>query len=90
MALTVEAKAEIVRTHPETHEQDTGSPEVQVALLTTRILELTEHLKANKKDHAARRGLLKMVGRRTSLLRYLTRTDRDRYKNLISTLGLRK
>ncbi len=89
MALTVEAKAEIVRTH-RTHEQDTGSPEVQVALLTTRILELTEHLKANKKDHAARRGLLKMVGRRTSLLRYLTRTDRDRYKNLISTLGLRK
>lgn len=73
-----------------THEKDTGSPEVQVALLTTRITELTEHLKSNKKDHAARRGLLKMVGRRASLLKYLTRKDRERYKNLIGTLGLRK
>jgi len=73
-----------------THEKDTGSPEVQVALLTTRIVELTEHLRSNKKDHAARRGLLKMVGRRASLLKYLTRKDRERYKSLIGTLGLRK
>lgn len=72
------------------HEKDTGSPDVQVALLTSRILELTEHLKGNIKDHAARRGLLKMVGRRASLLKYLTRTDRARYKSLISNLGLRK
>lgn len=72
------------------HEQDTGSPEVQVALLTARIRELTEHLQANKKDHAARRGLLKMVGRRSALLKYLTRADRERYRALIGRLGLRK
>lgn len=89
MALTVQAKTGIVETH-RVHEKDTGSPEVQVALLTTRIRELTEHLKINKKDFSARRGLLKMVGRRASLLKYLTRTDRDRYKQLIGTLGLRK
>lgn len=73
-----------------THDKDTGSPEVQIALLTSRILELTEHLRANKKDHSARRGLLKMVGRRASLLKYLTRNDRSRYKNIIGRLGLRK
>ena len=73
-----------------THERDTGSPEVQIALLTTRIQELTEHLRGNKKDHAARRGLLKMVGRRSSLLKYLTRSNRSRYKTIIARLGLRK
>ncbi len=72
------------------HEMDTGSPEVQIALLTARIQELTEHLRGNKKDHAARRGLLKMVARRTSLLKYLTRTDSARYKSIIGRLGLRK
>ena len=89
MTLTAEAKAQIVQVH-RTHEQDTGSPEVQVALLTARIQELTEHLKANKKDHAARRGLLKMVGRRAALLKYLTRANRERYRRLIANLGLRK
>ncbi len=72
------------------HERDTGSPEVQIALLTSRIQELTEHLKNNLKDHASRRGLLRMVGRRSSLLKYLTHTDRTRYKNVITNLGLRK
>lgn len=89
MALTTEAKAQIVQVH-RAHERDTGSPEIQVALLTTRIQELTEHLKANKKDHAARRGLLKMVGRRAALLKYLTRVNRERYRSLIASLGLRK
>ena len=89
MPLTTDAKTGIIEKH-RLHHQDTGSPEVQVALLTTRISELTEHLKINKKDHAARRGLLKMVGRRASLLKYLTRTDRDRYKSIIANLGLRK
>jgi len=89
MATTVEAKTGIIEKH-RNHERDTGSPEVQVALLTGRIQELTGHLKENRKDHAARRGLLKMVGRRTRLLRYLTRVDRSRYQTLISDLGLRK
>ena len=89
MTLAAEMKQGVI-TENRTHERDTGSPEVQVALLTARIQELTEHLKSNKKDHAARRGLLKMVGRRSSLLKYLTRTNRDRYRNLINRLGLRK
>lgn len=89
MTMTDEIKAGVIRDY-QTHSLDTGSPEVQVALLTTRIQELTEHLQKNKKDHAARRGLLKMVGRRASLLKYLTRTDRVRYKNIIARLGLRK
>lgn len=89
MTITIEAKAEAIREH-RAHDSDTGSPEIQIAILTTRIVELTEHLKQNKKDHAARRGLLKMVGRRSSLLRYLTRTDRKRYKSIITKLGLRK
>ncbi len=89
MEAVVEQKNGIIEKY-RVHEKDTGSPEVQVALLTSRIVELTEHLRANKKDHAARRGLLKMVGRRTSLLKYLTRTDRDRYKKVIASLGLRK
>ena len=89
MALTTQAKSGVIEEY-RIGDRDTGSPEVQVALLTTRILELTEHLKANKKDHASRRGLLKMVGRRASLLSYLTRTDRTRYKKIIARLGLRK
>jgi small subunit ribosomal protein S15 len=73
-----------------THDKDTGSPEVQIALLTTRINELTEHLKTHKKDHSSRRGLLKMVGKRNALLKYLTREDRTRYQAIIGRLGLRK
>ena len=73
-----------------THDGDTGSPEVQVALLTERIRHLTEHLKQHKKDHASRRGLLMLVGQRTRLLRYLTAKDRSRYQNLIQRLGLRR
>lgn len=69
---------------------DTGSPEVQVALLTTRINHLTEHLKAHKKDHHSRRGLLQMVGRRRRLLAYLARNDVERYRSLIQRLGLRR
>jgi small subunit ribosomal protein S15 len=72
------------------HESDTGSPEVQVALLTERINHLTEHLKSHKKDHSSRRGLLKMVGRRASLLKYLIGQDRVRYQGVIEKLGLRK
>lgn len=73
-----------------THEADTGSPEVQVALLTHRINELTEHLRVNKKDHHSRRGLYKMIGRRRGLLNYLEKKDVERYRNLIERLGLRK
>ena len=73
-----------------THEGDTGSPEVQVAVLTTRINELTEHLKVNAKDHHSRRGLLKMVGKRRALLEYLKKDDIDAYRALIERLGLRK
>ena len=71
-------------------EGDTGSPEVQVAILTARIQELTEHLKVNKKDHHSRRGLLKMVGQRRGMLAYLKKTDMERYRTLIAKLGLRK
>ena len=73
-----------------THEGDTGSPEVQIAILTNRITDLTGHLKTHQKDHASRRGLLKMVGKRSSLLKYLMRNDRSRYNTIISRLGLRK
>ena len=73
-----------------THEGDTGSPEVQVAVLTTRINELTEHLKVHKKDHHSRRGLLKMVGQRRNMLAYLKENDLERYRTLIARLGLRK
>jgi small subunit ribosomal protein S15 len=72
------------------HEQDTGSADVQVALLTRRIEHLTEHLKINRKDHSSRRGLLKMVAHRRSLLDYLSKTKSDRYKKLIDQLNLRK
>ena len=73
-----------------THEGDTGSPEVQVAVLTTRINELTEHLKVHKKDHHSRRGLLKMVGHRRNLLAYLQKNDIERYRAIIKELGIRK
>jgi small subunit ribosomal protein S15 len=89
MSITAELKAEVIQQY-RVHQKDTGSPEVQIALLTSRITELTEHLKDNVKDHAARRGLLKMVGRRASLLKYLTQTDRNRYRTVITNLGLRK
>ncbi|KPL20181.1 MAG: 30S ribosomal protein S15 [Phycisphaerae bacterium SM1_79] len=74
----------------ETHEGDTGSPEVQIALLTRRINDLTEHLKTHRKDHASRRGLLKMVGTRSALLKYVSKKDVRRYQRIISRLGLRK
>ena len=73
-----------------THEGDTGSPEVQIAVLTKRINDLTDHLKEHKKDHHSRRGLLKMVGQRRGLLAYLKKTDIERYRTLIDRLGLRK
>jgi len=87
--ITQEQKKQIINDY-KVHEKDTGSPEVQIALLTTRINQLNEHLKTHKKDHASRRGLLKMVGQRNSLLKYLTREDRSRYQQVIGRLGLRK
>lgn len=72
------------------HEGDTGSPEVQIAILTTRINQLTEHLKVNKKDHHSRRGLLQMVGKRRKFLKYLTKKDINRYREIIERLGIRK
>jgi small subunit ribosomal protein S15 len=89
MSMTTEAKTQIV-TDYKIHEKDTGSPEVQIALLTRRITELTDHLKTHKKDHSSRRGLLKMVSKRNDLLKYLTRQDRTRYLQIIGRLGLRK
>ncbi|MGA2172533.1 MAG: 30S ribosomal protein S15 [Sedimentisphaerales bacterium] len=74
----------------EMHKGDTGSPEVQIALLTEKINELTEHLKSHRKDHSSRRGLLKMVGTRASLLKYVGKKDPKRYRDIISRLGLRK
>ncbi len=87
--ISKEKKAEIIKTYGRTPE-DTGSPEVQIALLTARIVELTEHLKVNKKDHHSRRGLLKMVGQRRNLLEYLKKKDLEGYRTLIERLGLRK
>ena len=87
--LRKEEKTAIINAN-RTHETDTGSPEVQVALLTSRINHLTEHLKANPHDHHSRRGLLKMVGRRRNLLAYLQKKDIERYRALIAKLGLRK
>ena len=87
--MTKERKQQIMAEYA-THEGDTGSPEVQIALLTERINELTEHLKSNMKDHHSRRGLLKMVGKRRALLAYLKDTDIESYRNLIERLGLRK
>ena len=87
--LTKEAKQEIIKDF-EVHEGDTGSPEVQIAILTKRINELTEHLKIHRKDHSSRRGLLKMVGSRSALLKYVRSKDVKRYQNIIAKLGLRK
>ena len=87
--ISKEKKAEIIAAYGRTP-QDTGSPEVQVAILTERIAELTEHLKANDKDHHSRRGLLKMVGQRRALLAYLKNDDIEAYRTLIERLGLRK
>ena len=87
--ITVEKKAEIIKEY-QLKEGDTGSPEVQVAILTYRINDLNEHLKIHKKDHHSRRGLLMMVGKRRSLLNYLKSQDIERYRTLVNKLGLRK
>ncbi|MDO4153816.1 MAG: 30S ribosomal protein S15 [Candidatus Fimenecus sp.] len=87
--MTKEEKQAIIAEYA-THEGDTGSPEVQVAVLTKRINDLTEHLKTHKKDHHSRRGLLMMVGHRRNLLAYLQKTDIERYRSLIQRLGIRK
>ena len=87
--LTKQEKEKIIDDY-ETHESDTGSPEVQIAILTKRINDLTEHLKTHRKDHASRRGLLKMVSTRSALLKYVSKKDVKRYQNIISRLGLRK
>ena len=84
-----EEKIAIIKEYA-THEGDTGSPEVQVAVLTKRITDLTEHLKVHKKDHHSTRGLMKMVGQRRNLLNYLARVDIERYRSLIARLGIRK
>lgn len=89
MSITKERKTEIIDQYRQ-EPSDTGSPEVQVALLTARITELNEHLRGHKKDHAGRRGLLKMVSKRSGLLNYLRNRDRNRYLSLINRLGLRK
>jgi len=89
VTLNAENKKEIVGKFGK-HEKDTGSPEVQVALLTNRITYLTDHFKSHKKDHHSRRGLLKMVGQRKSLLKYLKKKDIERYRAVISELGIRK
>jgi small subunit ribosomal protein S15 len=89
MALPVEEKRAIIEKY-RIHQQDTGSPEVQIAILTERINGLTEHLKDHKKDHHSRRGLLKMVGQRRSLLNYLRDKDIERYRSIVEKLGLRK
>jgi small subunit ribosomal protein S15 len=89
MTLTVEEKREVVQQFGKT-ETDTGSPEVQIALLTRRINHLTEHLREHKHDHHSRRGLLMLVGQRRRLLNYLGRKDLDRYRSLIRELGLRR
>ena len=87
--MTKERKQEVINTYKR-DEHDTGSPEVQIALLTERINELTEHLKVHKKDNHSRRGLLKMVGKRRSLLNYLAKKDVNRYREIVDKLGLRK
>ncbi|MDD2432688.1 MAG: 30S ribosomal protein S15 [Clostridia bacterium] len=89
MSLSTERKSEIINKY-RLHEYDTGSPEVQIAILTERINYLTEHLKVHTKDHHSRRGLLKMVGQRRHLLNYLKKKDLERYRTLIEGLGLRR
>ena len=87
--ITKEQKTVVIENN-KTHEADTGSPEAQVALLTERINNLTEHLKTHQHDHHSRRGLFKMVGRRRNLLAYLQKTDIERYRAIVAKLGLRK
>ncbi len=89
MSITKEQKNEVIQKY-QTKEGDTGSPEVQIAILTERINNLNEHLQSNKKDHHSRRGLLKMVGQRRGLLNYLKDKDIERYRAIIEKLGLRK
>ncbi len=89
MSISETKKASVIEAH-RVHDNDTGSAEVQVSLLTARILHLAEHMKMHKKDFHSRHGLLKMVGKRSSLLKYLARTAPERYKALIAKLGLRK
>ncbi len=89
MALTKERKKDVIKTYKK-HESDTGSPEVQIALLTERINTLTEHFKIHKKDYHSRRGLLKLVGQRRQLLDYLKGKEIERYRNIITKLGIRK
>jgi small subunit ribosomal protein S15 len=89
LSLTAERKTEIVETY-KTHQSDTGSPEVQIAILSEKITYLTEHFKTHAKDHHSRRGLLRMVGRRRRLLDYLKETEVARYKAIIERLGIRK
>ena len=89
MAYTTDAKKELIEKYKK-HESDTGSPEVQIGLLTYRISYLTEHLKVHKKDHHSRRGLLMLVGKRRRLLNYVKKNDVQRYRNIIETLGLRR
>ena len=89
MTLIKEQKTEIINEY-KTHEADTGSPEVQIALITTRINQLTDHLKEHKKDHHSRRGLLMMVGHRRRLLNYLAKSNIDRYRAIVGKLGLRR
>lgn len=87
--ITKEQKLQVIEEY-KTHEGDTGSPEVQIAILTTRINQLTEHLKVHKKDKHSRRGLLQLIGQRRALLDYLTRKDITRYRSIIEKLGIRK
>ena len=87
--MSIATKSEIIAEHRR-HDGDTGSPEIQIALLTERIRHLTEHLKTHKKDFASRVGLLKMVGKRNGLLKYLAKTDSSRYQQIIAKLGLRR
>ncbi|MGK7931589.1 MAG: 30S ribosomal protein S15 [Microcystaceae cyanobacterium] len=89
MALTQAKKQELMGSY-QVHETDTGSSELQVAFLTERVSQLTEHLKKNPKDHASRRGLLKMIGRRRRLLGYINKKDTNRYQDLIKRLGIRR
>ena len=89
MNTATEVKKKIIVEH-QLHDGDTGSSEIQIALLTARINHLTEHLKTHKKDHASRRGLLKMVGKRSSLLKYLSNSVPERYRDILAKLGLRK
>jgi len=88
MALATDAKRQVLAAH-QIHKTDTGSPEVQIALLSGRIVQLTDHFKAHKKDHASRRGLLMMVARRRRLLTYLKNTSPERYKSVLQKLGIR-